>query len=155
MAWCNKEWGIPLVGATPWLPYPDSYGNSHGQRMSGSQYNNFKGILGHQHVAENDHGDPGKLNINKILSYATGPKPAEEDPDMKAKDPVVLSGSAKQFLEDRGADVGSDNALEFQWFVQWQYIETVQTNEAIVKAMEQQAKAMDRLAVAIENLGKG
>lgn len=70
IAWLHTEWDMPLNLAPKWLPYPDSYGNRNGQRMSGSQYDAFKGVLGHQHVSGNDHGDPGALNVTKIMAYA-------------------------------------------------------------------------------------
>jgi len=68
-AFLHIEWGLPLVAAPLWLPYPESYGNSRA-RMSGPRYDAFKGILGHQHASGNDHGDPGSLNVGRILSTA-------------------------------------------------------------------------------------
>lgn len=50
--------------------YPNSYGargRTNTVRMSLSQWDNFSGICGHQHVPENDHGDPGSLNVSAIL----------------------------------------------------------------------------------------
>lgn len=64
--------GIPLTSGLRWLSYPDSYGSQRGQRMSFAQWRSFKGVCGHQHVPENDHGDPGALPIDKILGYAKG-----------------------------------------------------------------------------------
>lgn len=46
--------------------YPGSYG-SNGVRLSGSAWNSYRGILGHQHVPENDHGDPGNIDIATIM----------------------------------------------------------------------------------------
>lgn len=62
-----------LVDGAPrgWLPYPDSYGNNNGQRMSNHEWLNFYGVCGHQHVPENYHGDPGNIDITKIISFAT------------------------------------------------------------------------------------
>lgn len=48
--------------------YPASYGSSNGVRLSNSSWNNYRGILGHQHVPENVHGDPGNINIAAILA---------------------------------------------------------------------------------------
>lgn len=61
--------GVRLVAAPVWLPYPDSYGNS-AARMSGPEYDAFKGVLGHMHASGNTHGDPGAINIDKIMAYA-------------------------------------------------------------------------------------
>lgn len=79
--WCYRELGhllatlhalypaIRLEAPKVWLPYPQSYGNTRA-RMSGHEWLNFYGVCGHQHVPENDHGDPGDLPIDKILAYA-------------------------------------------------------------------------------------
>jgi hypothetical protein len=69
--WLHDEWGLPLALAPLWLPYPASYGNSPA-RMSGAEYDAFKGILGHQHVSGNLHGDPGALKVHAILKRAGG-----------------------------------------------------------------------------------
>lgn len=68
--WAHTQHGVPLTGPDRWLPYPSSYGSSGGQRMSFSQWNRFRGICGHQHVPENDHGDPGALPFPRLLQYA-------------------------------------------------------------------------------------
>lgn len=70
MAWLHEEHGVPLVAAPKWLPYPQSYGSRNGQRMSNSEWSNFKGVCGHQHVPENDHGDPGNIKIAWLLELA-------------------------------------------------------------------------------------
>lgn len=41
-------------------------------RLSGSEWNNYYGILGHQHVPENYHGDPGKFPIARLIDLALG-----------------------------------------------------------------------------------
>lgn len=69
LAWMNREWEVPLKLAPNWLPYPASYGNTS-IRMSTSEYSAFKGVLGHQHVPGNSHGDPGALNVQAILNAA-------------------------------------------------------------------------------------
>ena len=59
-----------LLQAPVFLPYPSSYGNKNGQRFSLSQWDNFNGVCGHQHVPENVHGDPGSLNVARMLGQA-------------------------------------------------------------------------------------
>jgi hypothetical protein len=52
---------IPLK-ALPFQAYPDSYGPRSGTnsvRLSGAAWDGYSGWLGHQHVVENSHGDPG------------------------------------------------------------------------------------------------
>lgn len=62
LAKVNSDRGIPMRGpARGWLPYPASYGSTRA-RMSPTEWDNFAGWCGHQHVPENDHGDPGDLS---------------------------------------------------------------------------------------------
>ncbi|MFE2543168.1 Hint domain-containing protein [Actinacidiphila glaucinigra] len=53
LAWMHTHHGVPLKGPKLWLPYPRSYGNAGGQRMTGREWNAFRGVCGHQHVPEN------------------------------------------------------------------------------------------------------
>ena len=61
--------GVPLR-TVAFQAYPGSYGargRSNQVRFSLSQWDNFSGICGHQHVPENDHGDPGSLDVAALL----------------------------------------------------------------------------------------
>lgn len=69
--WANTNHGVPLTSGVTFKAYPSSYGNSS-VRMSSSKWNSFKGHCGHQHVPENDHGDPGLLPMAAILAAAKG-----------------------------------------------------------------------------------
>ncbi|MEU6460360.1 peptidoglycan-binding protein [Streptomyces sp. NPDC046976] len=69
IAWMHTNLGIPLSGPSQWLPYPSSYGKTH-VRLSFAQWNAFRGVLGHMHVPENDHGDPGGIPFAKVLAKA-------------------------------------------------------------------------------------
>lgn len=62
---------LPLRSAPVWLPYPASYGNSP-VRMTSAKYDAFHGVLGHQHASGNSHGDPGALNVERIMQLASG-----------------------------------------------------------------------------------
>lgn len=57
--------GTPHVFPLPFQPYPQSYGNNL-VRMSYDEWLVFEGICGHMHVPENDHGDPGALDIERL-----------------------------------------------------------------------------------------
>lgn len=73
IAWCHEYHGVPLTGPQRgFLAYPGSYANGKGQRMSFAEWNAFRGICGHQHVPENDHGDPGNINFARIMELARG-----------------------------------------------------------------------------------
>lgn len=67
----HAKYRIPAK-APKFLAYPSSYGGERGQRMSFAAWNSFKGICGHQHVPENDHGDPGAFPIDKLLKFLGG-----------------------------------------------------------------------------------
>lgn len=65
----NKEWEVPLRGLT----FPEW---NKSDRLSDGEYDNYKGVLGHSHVPENDHTDPGAIPITKILGFAKDPNTA-------------------------------------------------------------------------------
>ncbi|MDX3525065.1 peptidoglycan-binding domain-containing protein [Streptomyces sp. ID05-39B] len=103
--WLTDEYDVPLVATSkPWLSYPTSYGSRSGQRMSFAEWEAFKGICGHQHVPENDHGDPGNFPIKRLIELvkakkgkpatpapAPAPAPAPKPP---AKSTIVALNSA-------------------------------------------------------------
>lgn len=70
IAWMHEEWDLELQAPSLWPPYPESYGKHAAQRLTPAQWRQFYGVLGHMHVCENDHGDPGDLDITTILTYA-------------------------------------------------------------------------------------
>jgi hypothetical protein len=77
--WAHMEWDVRLDAPVLWLPYPESYGNTRA-RFTGVQWRDFYGVCGHQHVPENLHGDPGNLDVHRVLEYARelgAPPPAE------------------------------------------------------------------------------
>ncbi|MFJ8081958.1 N-acetylmuramoyl-L-alanine amidase [Streptomyces sp. NPDC096205] len=80
LRWMHAEHGVPLTGPSAWPAYPSSYGNGAGQRLSASSWSAFKGVCGHMHVPENDHGDPGAIDFERLIALAEGaPIPSEED----------------------------------------------------------------------------
>lgn len=106
-AWAYTEHGVPLVGDVPaWRAYPASYGRTASQRFSAPRWDAFRGHCGHQHVPENEHGDPGAFMIGPILARAqelvtpTPPAPPEEN-DMQASDPLrILMPYQKSLLAE-------------------------------------------------------
>jgi hypothetical protein len=79
--WANEQHGVPLSSGLTFKAYPGSYG-TNGVRMSGAQWTAFKGHCGHQHVPENDHGDPGSMPIAAILAAAKNGTTQTEEDDM-------------------------------------------------------------------------
>jgi len=94
LAFLHTEYAVPLVRAPRWDTFPPS----DSIRMSGPEYDAFRGVLGHQHASGNTHGDPGMTNaqVDRILAVAkrlTTPatpkppaKPTTPGGDMSAAD---------------------------------------------------------------------
>lgn len=93
-AFMHDEWDVELVAAPKWLPYPDSYGNRNGQRFTAEEWLDFYGWCGHEHVAENRHGDPGAFPIHKVLDRAkvqlgVAPQPEPKPKPIPQEDPMA------------------------------------------------------------------
>lgn len=69
IAWAHQNHGVKIQSGLTFKAYPSSYGDTS-TRMTNSEWTNFYGVCGHQHVPENDHGDPGNIDIDYILSKA-------------------------------------------------------------------------------------
>ncbi|MFD8771467.1 N-acetylmuramoyl-L-alanine amidase [Streptomyces sp. NPDC059916] len=106
-AWANANHGVPLSSGLTFKAYPSSYGNSP-VRMSGARWDAFQGHCGHQHVPENDHGDPGELPMAAILTAAKGGTSTAPKPTMPAptKPVVDLSQLIAAARTDPGAKQG-------------------------------------------------
>jgi hypothetical protein len=110
----SKAFGIPLKAPT-FQAYPASFGPVSGTnnvRMSGSKFDAYSGWLGHQHVPENVHGDPGAFPWVRMIKLV-------EDRDMalSPEDRVWL-----QTVVDKRADLieanlnaGVRRAVEQVW----------------------------------------
>lgn len=110
-----REAGIPWrsVGLV-WRPYPASYGVSASQRLSASAWSDFRGVIGHQHVPGNSHGDPGAIPIDQWLALGE-PTAPEEDDTMPTPDEI-----ARAILNAPAYDGGPSvshvlRALDRQW----------------------------------------
>ena len=81
------RWAIPFQ-APAFQAYSASYGPLGGTnkvRMSGSTWNAYQGIVGHQHVPENVHGDPGAFPVAKLIGFLQGSStPAKVPAPVKA-----------------------------------------------------------------------
>jgi len=67
MRWVEANFGVPARSTVTFKAYPGSYGTNNGVRLSESSWNAYSGWLGHEHAPENQHGDPGALNIHALL----------------------------------------------------------------------------------------
>lgn len=84
-----------------------SYGKKNGVRLSGAQWTAFTGWLGHQHVPENDHGDPGEFPFARLVKLASKdtPPPKPPTPPTPPQPPTpTFPGMVKLFLYAEGDD---------------------------------------------------
>lgn len=103
VAWLHEEHGIPLVIPEDWPPYPSSYGNGQGQRMSPAEWNKFRGVCGHMHPPENSHGDPGSTDMVKVIRFAREILALDDDPTTPPPlppKPVVPAFPGRKYFRD-------------------------------------------------------
>lgn len=87
--------GVNVDSRPSFITYPQSYGNKNRQRFSGTDWKRFNGVCGHQHVPENDHGDPGNLNVARALLLSSPvAKPVVETPKKEIEMFVGKVGSS-------------------------------------------------------------
>lgn len=72
VSWLHDNHGVRAESRVTWKAYPGSYGTDNGVRLSGAAWGAYYGHLGHQHVPENLHGDPGAIDFNRIIELALG-----------------------------------------------------------------------------------
>ena len=97
---------VPLHVMGDWVDYPASYGFRAAQRMSLSEWDNFSGICGHQHVPENDHGDPGAMKVAHAIALASGTTPPVVVTKPTPWRPPHVTGGAPRFPLPHGAYFG-------------------------------------------------
>jgi hypothetical protein len=118
------ETGTPIVFPCPFVPYPQSYGLTAAQRMSNDEWLACTGIVGHQHVPESDHGDPGDMSrlVDLLTNYGDDMAVAKEDLDAIAaavwsfgvgtvKDPGAPARSILSWTKDE-IDGNGNSGLE-------------------------------------------
>lgn len=88
---------IPLTAGVRWVSYPASFGTGAAQRLTPAAWDAYSGVLGHQHAPDNDHGDPGAIDIELILSAARG----DDDMAMTAADRKALIDDIAQRVLER------------------------------------------------------
>lgn len=80
LQWLGEEVLWPILQACPSIPRGPIYS---GPRMTCPQWDVWSGgMCGHRDVPEQDHTDPGDLNLAQILAYATGEDMALSDDDI-------------------------------------------------------------------------
>ena len=127
---CNFT-ATPYIFPLPFQPYPQSYGNNL-VRMTYDEWLVFEGVCGHQHVCENDHGDPGAIDVARLTAVPVPlPEPdmillkVTDDPNYPAGVILELSGNGIAWV--RSANVPPVYAAGG--------VRTVDTTKAVVDEM--------------------
>ncbi|MFA3877532.1 hypothetical protein ABS735_28300 [Streptomyces sp. MMCC 100] len=147
--WAHDHHGVPLTSGVTFKAYPSSYGASS-VRMSASKWNSFRGHCGHQHVPENDHGDPGAFPMAAILAHAKGDTTTTQEDDMPTAADVwkadVIPASAPPYAN-------SDYDKNKVWTAQYALGSAVLTGrkteakvDALTKQVAAQTAAISKLA---------
>jgi hypothetical protein len=96
LKWFKEYYPIDYKAAN-FVAYPGSYGLKAKQRFSNSQWLNFCGVCGHQHVPENEHGDPGDFPIEKVMKmWKSAPPAPPKPPAPKPVTPVFTTAQEKR-----------------------------------------------------------
>lgn len=166
LRWLNANHGVPLTGPSMWLTYgpdtrrpgitPASYGASPA-RMSFAQWNAFKGICGHQHVPENDHGDPGNLPFAELIALAKGTAPPPEEDDMAITDADAQKIALKVLTLD--AITAPPDAPDVKDNPKWRLDSYEKDTNARVRGLEKKlallAATNDKLVTTVAQLAAG
>lgn len=99
MRWVEENTGVQRSTSVKFVAYPASYGFNNGVRLNALQWQRATGWMGHQHVDQNDHGDPGLVDIDYLLGSVTNRPPASPIPNIPAEPtrpigalPLVVDG---------------------------------------------------------------
>ncbi|MEV8402573.1 hypothetical protein [Streptomyces niveus] len=154
--WAHEEHGVRLASTVTWKPYKKgqaggSYG-ANGVRLTGAQWGAYYGWLGHQHVPENDHGDPGDLDFARVLAHAKGTNPPEEE------DP--MAGITKKDIFDAvwktDAIAAPADAKDAKTNINWQPQSILRDVQARVRRMDVTVAAQSAAITALAGqVGKG
>lgn len=151
--WAHDEHGVRLSSTVTWKAYPASYG-ANGVRLTGAQWTAYYGWLGHQHVPENDHGDPGDLDFARVLAHATGTTtPQEEDVALTKADVKTLFTTDGVIPVPAAWSPGNDYWTAASLMVdQGKRLRALQKEVGVLAAAN--AKLVDAVAVLAAGLGE-
>lgn len=92
VAWIAEQYDVPLTDrGLRWTDTNAAYEGAP-QRMSFAQWRAFSGVCGHQHVPENAHWDPGKLDVARVIQLAKGSVAVRPKPQPKPVPAVKKNG---------------------------------------------------------------
>ncbi|MET9813134.1 hypothetical protein [Streptomyces sp. NPDC006355] len=151
--WLHDYHAVPLTCVKDWLAYgkdprrpgvtPASYGASPA-RMSQSAWRSFTGWCGHQHVPENDHGDPGSMDFARVIQLAKGePSPQEDDVALSDADIKKIADAVyNKLLKTDDVLTAPSDAADYKTNKSWTWQTHIQDVTTRVRAIQ---KAVDRL----------
>ena len=87
-----NDWNVPYVFPHEFLGVNEAYGTRAKSRLSHKQWLALEGIVGHQHVPENTHWDPGPILVGKLT--AAPPAPTTH-PDAASNGPQLANWMAE------------------------------------------------------------
>lgn len=112
------DWtGVPVVWPGR-QAFSYSQANAAGFRLGPDEWVNYNGIVGHQHVPENDHWDPGALDWNRIITVGVD-LPLTEKEENTVRDLLAAleangagTQASRQALLDKMAKIGKNYPTE-------------------------------------------
>lgn len=104
LVWLCTELGVPYTFP---LPFVD---NGNDVRLSLAEWVNpeLTGIIGHQHAPENDHWDPGPLDVSRLASQVLTPASFQTPADPEDDDMSLA-------IHRPTARTGANNVADFDW----------------------------------------
>lgn len=101
LAWIHQEHGVVLsTRDLVWSDTNAAYATAP-QRMSFKEWRDFTGVCGHAHVPENDHWDPGKMDVDRVLVLARRLLSGGGVPAGGASAPAARPSSGKLAVDGR------------------------------------------------------
>lgn len=114
LEWLGTEVLAPMVDAAPFdidiTQFPRFYGPDAGftlasasapQRMSAATWDGWNGQVGHQHAPENEHWDPGALDVGTITRAAQGEDglSAQDVKEINQGTAMVVAAATRKIIE--------------------------------------------------------
>jgi hypothetical protein len=148
LQWLGTEVLKPILDAYPGIPH-QVYS---GVRMNCDQWNNWGGgLCGHAHVPENDHWDPGDLNLHAVLDYAIGDDivtPEDIEAIAQRTADIILNERKITILNDAG---GEESHSLFST-VGFDY-EQDRRSTALLRTLDKKFDALAKVAITTEPPG--
>lgn len=131
--WC-AETGTPFTFPCPFLA--GSYAERDACRLTFDQWLNVAGVVGHEHVPENDHWDPGRLDVNRLIVLSS--PVLEAVMALEPTTPITVDGHQYALVDVLGWTLEGINALRrAQPPTSPAYITDVQIQEALRKVLKE------------------